>query len=381
MTYQKVAALRPGEGRFKNIDVLRGIAALAVLWLHSSEVLVTIPTIRTSGTFAYDLAAFLQLGRAGVIAFFAISGFVIASTIRGPQWEGTAQFAVKRLFRLYPAYWLALAASYLFIWLPQNRIPDVQRVLANVTMLPTLFGVENAMGHFWTLEVEFLFYLLVVVLFLSGRLHSPRLVAGLACVLALKPAGYIAGKLTWAAGQGHWGEVPTCLAIMLWGSLLRSAYDPRATPGANLKAWRTGPIVLSTVFVVGRAAGIGGLIKGTDTLTYLAGLGTLWGLLLFAGFALSSQRWPRFLVWLGTISYSTYLFHPVVLYPMYFFLLAHPQYATGHLGIWVVSVGFGTVALASVTYLLIEAPANRLASRLAHADSSPQRWHGNSPTS
>jgi peptidoglycan/LPS O-acetylase OafA/YrhL len=351
-------------GRYRNIDVLRGIAALCVVWLHASEVLVTLPAIAAFGTLAHDIPDFLQLGRAGVIAFFAISGFVVASTIKPPKRQGAIDFGMKRFFRLYPAYWLALALTYALIWLPQARMPSLASALANATMLPTIFGVESAMGHFWTLEIEFVFYALVVLLFLTGRLKQPWIIVALVVVLALKPASLLMGRLVWAPGQGHWGELPLCLAIMLWGSLLRSAYDPDAGVGPKLRAWATWPIAICTVLVVGRALNLGGVLRGVDALTWLSGLGTLWGLLLFLTFALAGQRWPRFLVWCGTVSYSIYLFHPVIFYPLFFFLKAHPQFAHAPLSLWVLLCAAATTALASAIYLVVEAPSNRLAARL-----------------
>lgn len=359
----------PAEGRYKNIDVLRGIAALCVVWLHSSEVLVTLPAVQVLGTWAHDIPEFLQLGRAGVIAFFAISGFVVTATIKPPKAEGTVHFAARRFFRLYPAYWLTLLLTYLLIWWPQGRVPDAVAALANATMLPTLFGIQSAMGHFWTLEIEFVFYLLVVVLFLSGRLRDPRLIVPLICLLALRPAGYLSGKLAWATGQGHWGELPLCLAVMLWGSLLRASYDPNASALQKLRALMTLPVAISTAFVLGRSLNLGGLIKGADPVTWLSGLGTLWGLLLFIAFALCGQRWPRFLVWCGTVSYSIYLLHPVVFYPLYFFLAAHPRYAAAPLALWVLLCGAATVAVASLTYLAVEAPSNKLSARLTRRQS------------
>jgi peptidoglycan/LPS O-acetylase OafA/YrhL len=353
-------------GRFKNIDALRGVAALLVLWLHAAEVLVTLPAIAASGTLIHDVAEFFQVGRAGVIAFFAISGFVVASTIKPPRRDGTFDFAIKRFFRLYPAYWLALAATYGLIWWPQGRLPGAAELLANVTMLPTVFGITSAMGHFWTLEIEFVFYVLVVLLFLTGRLKHPWFIVALIVVLALKPAGFLLNKLTWASGQGHWGELPLCLAIMLWGSLLRTHYDPDARFGAKLRAWATAPIAVATALVVGRALSPGAVLKGVDFMTWLGGLGTFWGLLLFVAFALSGQRWPRFMVWWGTVSYSIYLFHPAVFYPLYFFLKAQPEFAHAPLAVWVLLCAVLTVALASLSYRWVEAPANAYALRLAH---------------
>ena len=362
---QHVKVPGTAEGRYENIDVLRGVAALLVLWLHASEVYVRMPQVQAFGTWVHDVAAFFEFGRAGVIAFFAISGFVVASTIKPPKFEGSVQFVIKRFFRLYPAYWLALALSYLLIWGPLQWDVKARAALANITMLPTLFGVPGAMGHFWTLEIEFIFYCVVVVLFLSGKLANARLLVTLVCLLSIQYMGHITHGLTWTEGQGHWSQLPQCLAIMLWGSLLRRDYNPAASALEKLKTWNTWPIIIATVFVFGRALGLGALFKHVELHTWLSGLGTLWGLLLFVAFALAGRGWPRWTVWLGTISYSIYLLHPLVLHPLHYFLQSHPQFAAVPGWVLMGLVALLTVAVSSVTYLLVEAPCNALASRLA----------------
>jgi len=354
------------QGRFENIDVLRGIAALLVLWLHSSEVYVRLPEVRGFGTWLYDVAHFFEFGRAGVIAFFAISGFVVASTIKPPSFDGSIQFAIKRFFRLYPAYWLTLALSYMLIWAPQDKIPGVGSMVANATMLPTLFGVVASLGHFWTLEIEFFFYLLVVILFVTGKLSNPKLIVALICVLSIVYTGRMVHRLTWTEGQGHWSLLPQCLAIMLWASLLRRSYDPSASPLDKLRAWKTTPIIIASVFVFGRALNLGSLIKLDDFVSYLSRLGDLWGLLIFVAFALTGRGWPRWMIWLGTVSYSIYLLHPLVLHPINFYLQAHATAAATPLWVLVLIVAIATVAASSLTYLLIEAPCNTLAARLAN---------------
>ena len=64
--------------RFSHIDALRGIAALLVIWLHVSEVFVHIsPETAAQGTALYTVAWAVDVGRVGVVVFFAISGFVV----------------------------------------------------------------------------------------------------------------------------------------------------------------------------------------------------------------------------------------------------------------------------------------------------------------
>jgi peptidoglycan/LPS O-acetylase OafA/YrhL len=355
---------QPADARYQNIDVLRGIAALLVVWLHASHLFVQVPSISAHGTLAADVPAFLHLGRAGVVAFFAISGFVVASTIREPKGLGTWQFAIKRFFRLYPAYWLTVLFTYLAIWVPLGRQVEPTALLANLTMLPTLFGVESAMGHFWTLEIEFMFYVLVVVLFLVGKLRDTRMIVALIFMLSIIPGVQFRELVTWTTGQAHWADIPLCLAIMLWGSLLRHSYDPNATSAEKLRAWMTWPVIVTTLLVFGRVA-YGGLRKLPDLVAFFAERGTLWGLILFVVFLFLGSRWPRPLVWLGTISYSIYLLHPVVMYPLFFLVSRTPDPSfPASLFVYSVLATAITVAFASASYLLVERPSNRLARRL-----------------
>jgi exopolysaccharide production protein ExoZ len=64
------------------------------------------------------------LGRAGVMLFFAISGFVIALQRQKP----VATFIKHRAIRIYPAYWIALALEavlFTAIGFPASVTPDV----------------------------------------------------------------------------------------------------------------------------------------------------------------------------------------------------------------------------------------------------------------
>ena len=104
---------QPGA-RLAYIDTQRGIAALLVIWLHASEVFVQLPKA-PSGGWLFDLAWAVDTGRIGVVLFFAISGFVIPSSLAAKDGETTTHalkvFLIRRFFRLYPAYWVSVLAS------------------------------------------------------------------------------------------------------------------------------------------------------------------------------------------------------------------------------------------------------------------------------
>ena len=124
--------------RFETFDVLRGVAALAVIFFHLGQLSLG-KQIFPRGYLAVDL-------------FFMLSGFVVGhsyeSALRaGMPWR---TFAVKRLIRLYP---LALLGAIVGLgvlvtkwhWYPLHveTLPNILvSGLLNSFMLPTLFGGE-----------------------------------------------------------------------------------------------------------------------------------------------------------------------------------------------------------------------------------------------
>jgi peptidoglycan/LPS O-acetylase OafA/YrhL len=86
-------------GRLESLDLLRGIAAAAVLIYHSSNFL------------GFQL---LPQSYLAVDLFFVLSGFVIAHNYDRRIASGmtTSQFMTQRIIRLYPCYGLALVVSF-----------------------------------------------------------------------------------------------------------------------------------------------------------------------------------------------------------------------------------------------------------------------------
>ena len=76
--------------RLRHIDALRAAAATLVLWRHVADVYVNLgPGV--SGRWLQSVAAAVDFGRIGVVAFFMISGFVIPFSInpKSPAPVGT----------------------------------------------------------------------------------------------------------------------------------------------------------------------------------------------------------------------------------------------------------------------------------------------------
>ena len=138
--------------RFSELDALRGIAALMVVFFHFSTV-----RINPGKVFLW--------GRAGVDMFFVISGFVIFMSIN--KANNINQFAFSRFSRLFPAYWFSVTLTALIqiIALKLNFVHSTTtnitwlKYLTNLTMFQTYFGYSHIDQPYWTLLIEMLFYI------------------------------------------------------------------------------------------------------------------------------------------------------------------------------------------------------------------------------
>ena len=102
------------EDRLPQLDALRGLAALAVFWGHAFLIMPVKPVLlqavgRTPLHFFYD-------GDAAVLLFFVLSGFVL--NLRYVQTSGyprhwVATFLIRRFFRIYPAFFVAIGLGLL----------------------------------------------------------------------------------------------------------------------------------------------------------------------------------------------------------------------------------------------------------------------------
>src|SRR5229473_4001173 len=121
-----------GSYRYKDLDALRGLAAVMVLIFHFECCLVFHlpdgPADPTKLWFHYALM--------GVELFFVISGFVILMTLEAAP--SIASFAVNRFARLYPAYWLSVLVGALYLRPLHETSFTV--IAVNLTMLQNFIG-------------------------------------------------------------------------------------------------------------------------------------------------------------------------------------------------------------------------------------------------
>lgn len=151
--------------RVVEIDVLRFIAALAVVFFHYA---FRGHAADNLSVLSYpNLVPFAKYGYLGVDLFFMISGFVIFMTVS----EGSLRrFLLSRGTRLYPAFWVCCTITFLAsMTLGAEHFPvSAKQYLINMLCLGGAFGARPIDGAYWSLQVEIKFYLLVAILMALG---------------------------------------------------------------------------------------------------------------------------------------------------------------------------------------------------------------------
>ncbi|WP_420961598.1 acyltransferase family protein [Brucella sp. IR073] len=308
--------------QLQSIQVLRAIAALAVVFFHLSP-------------------ASWTLGAAGVDLFFVISGFIMGTVGLS---DSPGSFMRKRIIRIVPLYWavtLAMCAASLVPGLFANFTFDLPRLVTSLFFIP----FEDLQGKIWplvvvgwTLNYEMFFY----VLFALGLwLRLPILVPVLA-IAALAAAGLL---------------------------LRPDATIPRFYTDQLLLEFAIG-LLLSRAMVfknalLGAALAIAGVVSllswglASDTPEWRV---IYWGLpaaAIVAGF-LAVERAGAFparalrpLEKLGDASYSLYLTHGIVLSIVRKFV--------GHEGASGVLIALAaSIAVAMLSYYLFERPVGQI---------------------
>jgi peptidoglycan/LPS O-acetylase OafA/YrhL len=324
-------AATTGSGRVGNVDVLRAVAAFGVLVGHAYA--LGGRPIPIQAQYWYDVP--LAATTTGVWLFFAISGYVISRPfvdrlIEGRPLPELVPYALRRGFRIFPLYWVALTAFIVMVGLGGTQVwqvPFHYALLQNVVP-----GQQEALLTVaWTLTIEVLFYVAVPLLAVAvatwlGRPTAERLALWV-CLTWIASIG-----LTLVADMGGGSSTATWLRglfPMQWqmfcpGILI--AIAPHLT-GSSWRRWivnlprRRGAMIVALGLII-----VAAIVSSTAPLSHglvlyvavvditrpLYAVG--YGLILAA--AIRSRPWSEsiggWVLTLGLVSYGIYLFHAVL---------------------------------------------------------------------
>lgn len=327
--------------RLHYLDSVRGLAVIAVITSHFLE--------RTPVYHSWVMSH-INLGQLGVILFFILSGMVIPYSFNWTE-KPVLKFATSRFFRLYPIYWLSVVFAVLSSVVFYSTLPSLKNIIINLTMVQAALGVPDLFGVYWTLMIELIFYFLCVVLFSAQLLHSIRVRFVASTVFLL--LAVIVAYVRWQLDRKLPVALPLSLSLMFFGALWREASLARNPQAVRYCAIWIALFSLALPFICffaySKSYGFGEN-PIAYAITYYAGLG------LFLLLTSKIKLVFRPLIFLGTISYSIYLFHQ-------FFLELASRYfdiGTEFSGIKFAAYTALIIAFSTASYYLVEKPSNRM---------------------
>jgi peptidoglycan/LPS O-acetylase OafA/YrhL len=332
----------------KEIDGLRALAVLPVILYHGG----------------FDA---FSGGYIGVDVFFVISGFLITSIIVEEQLAGRfsiATFYERRARRILPALFFVMLVCVPvgWVWMLPDELASFGQSLVSVSLFVSnllfwrtsgyfdLAADEKPLLHTWSLGVEEQFYvvfpLLIIICWRFGirRLATLLLLTGIASFLT---SDWMLTK----HAVGSFFLAPTRAWELFAGSLLSVAnlsHTPREKPSKVMRD-SLGALGLLCILIPIFLYGVSTPYPGRYALPPVIGT------LLMLAFATSDTivgkvLSVRPLLWLGSISYSAYLWHqPLFAFARLISANRPPQWLFGALAI-------ASMGIAHVSWRFIERP-------------------------
>jgi peptidoglycan/LPS O-acetylase OafA/YrhL len=373
----------PSKGRryLTALDGLRAVSAVGVIIIHTeSDKHVAISTYIYTGAFAGPF----------FLLFFAISGFVlyrawarkhlaIAKNRRakaeprvgssdGGAEGGIFKFLLRRLLRIYPLYWVVATAALIVNHSAGGKHTIVDYVQVYLLLpFPHIHALlDLGLGIVvWTLLIDIVFYLYIG---LHGVAVSAFLKRSRADPLQFEVVTLLALAVLFAAihiiTPGPWAALSALPVGMLFAVIdAWQDVNQRRHPSVKfvLRYWWVPMAAYPPLFVFLTQHVIGYHAKdyGDFLVNYLwiQVLLLVYGLFFLATIIWGPRRWPanrllasQSMVKAGNLTYGTYLWHPVVLA-----LLAKHAEGLSVLPALAITL-FGSIALSTVTYQLVEKP-------------------------
>lgn len=294
----------PFPKRIYSLDVLRGIAALSVVfwhWQHFFYVGDTPHDFDSSRQPLFNIFSLIyQHGSLAVELFFCISGFVFFWLFSKPIADRTLSvgtFFMDRFSRLYPLHlvtFIGVAALQLYYsnhhdsyFVYQQN--DLYHALLNLFLIPA-WGFEKGWSFnapIWSVSVEVLLYALMFLMCLTRQ-------ARYLIIFGLIAVGYYIFPTNYKLGSGLFTFFCGGLAFILMNILIRRMGTSRF-------------LILATVMAIAAWS----VVWASDTLDLYFLMGVAFpALVIFtASISCAFPTFLRPLAVIGDISYSSYLLH------------------------------------------------------------------------
>ena len=279
-----------------SLQACRALAALLVVFYHTSHGI-----FRLEKYFGHKpFGPIFDFGYAGVDFFFVLSGFIMMHVHAGDigQPRALGAYLWKRFTRIYPAYWVVLAAVLPIYFLApsfgKGHERDLDAIFCSIFLFPHP-DTHLVVGVAWTLVYEIFFYSLFAVLILHRRFGIALFIGWAACVFCYSQFE----NYPWTFLFGY-------LHVRFLAGMAVAFVLARCTlPAPRLVA------LVGTLIFVG-AGMIDAYVEPLSAFEQILGY-ALGSSLALAGVVQAERSGlispPRWLVYLGNASYAIYLVH------------------------------------------------------------------------
>lgn len=228
---------------------------------------------------------------AAVACFFTVSGFIM--TMLADKGRSPLDFALRRVVRIFPTYWIALPVMLVLPALPGA---------AHFVTWPQIALLSTAAAHpiTWALVFEIYFYILVTIIMICCR---GSVTAG----FALFATAHVLMIHLVQAGLAPAHQFLQPAAASFWvGSSVYLAT-------AKLKsAWASLTVIILAVGSLLLSTDFGHEMRGNNMVLYAAIFGPIF-VLMIATEKLAKFSVPKYLIWWSNRSYALFLWHVPVM--------------------------------------------------------------------
>lgn len=341
------------QGEIPFIHILRAMAPLPVMWAHFALMAewqfhgTWAPLTIFDRLIASPLRLYQSGGHLGVMIFFLISGYIISYVA---EKDGRLPFAIKRVFRLFPALLVSIVILAILNMIGSISRPDIKITdyLLSMFLLDQFFWPRaTVLPVTWTLFPEIVFYA-IVFLFLPAMKVKP-----VHSTVMLALASYLVVVLTGILGTApphtsHLGYLP----IFIVGRVLFLVQGGKMSKEIGITLFAFEIFILYGTFTAMWPDQM--WADARKPWTYPLAI------LIFSGALLwNPSKIAAPIRFLGNISYSLYLIHV----PIGWFVMDKVQPFAGF------TVGFLSSAAASILaakimYTHVEVPGQKLGRKL-----------------
>ncbi|QAA34018.1 acyltransferase family protein [Clostridium manihotivorum] len=163
MIYIVKRIFRISNNNIRELDGLRGIAVLMVFFYHIKSVL----NIKELYIANFNIGPYLMWGHLGVNVFYILSGFLLFIPFAKAYYTNSSinltEYSIKRALRILPAFYFFLII-FVFCVKPELITKQgIRSLIGNMLFLQkySIFNIQSYNDTVWTLAVEVQFYILI----------------------------------------------------------------------------------------------------------------------------------------------------------------------------------------------------------------------------